>query len=69
MAEEDYSKSISYKKFSKHKNEHDEFIKKFSDIDFSVVDTNQDTYLMKVIEFVAKSIEHHILIEDLKYLQ
>jgi hemerythrin len=69
VREEDYLDRISYKEFLKHKNEHKKFINEFSNVDLSSADSNQDKYLQHVIEFVFKWIDHHILMEDLKYLQ
>jgi hemerythrin len=66
-AEEEYMMKIGYRKFLSHKVQHDEFIKKISDIDFSRVDDSQNSYLMELLEFVYQWIDQHILKTDKQY--
>lgn len=62
--EEEYQQKIGYKKFFTHKVEHDDFVAKMNEIDFSVVDENHDQYLLDILEFVVKWIDGHILEKD-----
>lgn len=62
--EEEYMKSISYKKFFSQKVSHNEFIQTINNIDFGKIDQNQDEYIMELLGFVAKWIDEHILKED-----
>ncbi|MDW8801355.1 hemerythrin family protein [Clostridium sp. A1-XYC3] len=62
--EEEYMVSIGYKKILSHKVEHDDFIKKFDDIDFNRIDYGQNEYIMEMLEFIYKWIDEHILIKD-----
>ncbi|MNP86076.1 Bacteriohemerythrin [compost metagenome] len=59
--------SIKYKKFFSHKVEHDEFIKKLDDIDLNHLDTEQDKYLLNLLDFVVKWLITHIIEKD-KYI-
>ncbi|MBB6217786.1 hemerythrin [Anaerosolibacter carboniphilus] len=67
--EEAYMASIGYRKFLSHKVEHDDFIKKFEDLDLENVDHRQDQYIMELLEFVFKWIEDHILVKDKLYTE
>lgn len=62
--EEEYQQKIGYKRYFTHKVEHDDFIAKMNEIDFSVVDEDHDQYLMDILEFVVKWIDEHILEKD-----
>ncbi len=67
-SEEEYMISIGYKKFLSHKVEHDEFIKKITNIDFKSIDEDQDKYLLETLEFVVSWISGHILGRDKFYV-
>jgi hemerythrin len=62
--EEEYMKSIGYKKFFSQKVSHNDFIQTINNIDFDKIDQNQDEYIMELLGFVAKWIDEHILKED-----
>lgn len=63
-SEEEYLLKIGYTKFFSHKVEHDDFIKKFNEIDFNRIDDGQNQYIMELLEFIFKWIDEHILIKD-----
>lgn len=63
-SEEEYLLKSGFKGFLSHKVEHDEFIKKFNDIDFNHIDVSQDEYIMGIMAFIYKWIDEHILIKD-----
>ncbi|MDP4145138.1 MAG: bacteriohemerythrin [Bacillota bacterium] len=63
-AEEEYLIKTGYKGFFAHKVEHDDFIKKFNDIDLRYIDNGQDKYMLEMLEFIFKWIDEHILIKD-----
>ena len=63
-SEEEYMLSIGYKRFLSQKVEHDDFIKKFKDIDLNIIDENQDKYIIETLEFVINWITNHILSKD-----
>lgn len=65
--EEEYMKSIGYRKYLSHKVEHDDFVAKIKGIDFEKVDENQEEYLRNIIGFVFDWITNHILIRDKGY--
>lgn len=62
--EEDYMLSIGYKRFLSQKIEHDEFIKKINDIDLSKVDSDQDGYILSILEFIINWTSEHIILKD-----
>lgn len=63
--EEEYMKSIGYKRMFTQKIEHDNFIKKLNDIDLSKVDENQDEYILNILEFLNNWLVEHILEKDI----
>lgn len=63
-AEEAYQLKIGYKKYLSHKVEHDDFVNKINNIDFSKIDENQDLYILELLDFVVEWIDHHILEKD-----
>lgn len=63
--EEEYMKSINYKRMFTQKIEHDQFIKKLNDIDISKIDENQDQYILSILELINKWLVEHILEKDL----
>jgi hemerythrin len=66
-SEEEYMLSVGYRKFLSHKVEHDDFIKKFSDIDFDSIDEGQNEYIRELLEFIFRWISGHILKRDMDY--
>ncbi len=67
--EEDYMKSIGYRRFLSHKVEHDDFIQRINETDLRKIDENQEQYLIDTLEFVVAWIEHHILGVDKKIVE
>ncbi|WP_238881245.1 bacteriohemerythrin [Clostridium sp. YIM B02551] len=67
-AEEEYLKSIGYKKLFTHKMEHDYFIDKISSVDLSKIDSNQDKYITEILDFMVQWIKEHILDKDKEYV-
>ncbi|KYH28212.1 bacteriohemerythrin [Clostridium colicanis] len=63
-AEEEYMKSINYKRMFTQKIAHDAFIKKINDIDFSKIDENQDEYILSILKFLNDWLVEHILKSD-----
>jgi hemerythrin len=63
-SEEEYLLETGYKGFFAHKVEHDDFIKKFNDIDLTRIDNRQDAYIMELMNFLSDWITEHILIKD-----
>ncbi|MCM0647099.1 bacteriohemerythrin [Clostridium swellfunianum] len=63
-SEEEYLLKIGYKGFLAHKVEHDDFIKKFNDIDLRRIDNGQDSYIMDIMSFLSDWISEHILVKD-----
>ncbi|WP_422446740.1 bacteriohemerythrin [Thermoanaerobacterium sp. DL9XJH110] len=63
-SEEEYMKSIGYRRFLSHKVEHDDFIEKINSVDFSKIDSNQDKYILDLLEFIVNWIDKHILGRD-----
>lgn len=66
--EEEILLNAKYKKFFSHKIEHDDFIKKFNDIDLKKVDNGQDEYIKETFDFVLDWIVNHILKTDMYYV-
>ncbi|MEG0771922.1 bacteriohemerythrin [Clostridium sp.] len=66
--EEDYMLGIGYKKFLSHKIEHDDFIRKINDVDYSLIDEGQNEYILELLQFVHKWICEHILVKDQSYV-
>ena len=67
--EEDYMKSIGYRKFLSHKVQHDDFIQRINETDLRQIDENQEQYLIETLEFVVVWIENHILGVDKKIVE
>ncbi|WP_410506391.1 bacteriohemerythrin [Haloimpatiens sp. FM7315] len=63
-SEEEYMKKIKYKKLISHKVEHDCFVKKIKEIDLNKIDSNQDKYILEILNFVVEWISHHIITQD-----
>jgi len=67
--EENYMKSIGYRRFLSHKVQHDDFIQKINETDLNKLDENQEQYLIDTLEFVVDWIEKHILGVDKRIVQ
>jgi hemerythrin len=63
-SEEEYMKSIGYKKFLSHKVEHDDFIERVNSLNFLEIDEDQDKYILSILDFVVSWISDHILQRD-----
>jgi hemerythrin len=63
-AEEEYMKSINYKRMFTQKVEHDAFIKKIKDVDFSKIDQNQDEYIISILQLLNDWLTGHIFEND-----
>ncbi|MBV7274601.1 bacteriohemerythrin [Clostridium thailandense] len=68
-AEEKYLLDIGYKKFLSHKVQHEEFIKDLKNANLKKIDTNQDEYIMEILEFFVRWISGHILATDMDYVK
>jgi len=66
-SEEEYMKSIEYRKLFSHKVEHDDFIEKINNVDLDKVDLDHQQYLLEILEFVVNWISVHILETDKAY--
>ncbi len=62
--EEEYMKSIGYKRFLSQKAAHNEFIEKMQNIDFTQIDNDQNEYLMGILDFVCDWLVQHIIRAD-----
>lgn len=65
--EEKLMKENGYTEFDRHKNQHDEFIRKIKSISSDDIDMKQKKVTMDLIVFIANWIEKHILGMDMKY--
>lgn len=63
-AEEEYMKSIGYRKFLSQKAAHNEFLEKMESIDINQIDNGQNKYLIGILDFVCEWLVEHILKED-----
>lgn len=63
-AEEEYMLSIRYKKFFEHKLKHEDFIGKIDSIDYSIIDHDQQSHLLKLLKFVADWLVDHVIKVD-----
>lgn len=63
--EEEYMKSINYKKLFSQVIEHEEFMKKVNSVNFSSIDHDQNEALMKILQFLSNWLTEHILEKDL----
>jgi hemerythrin len=66
--EEAYLASIGYKKLFTHKMQHDSFMEKVNNINLKEIDTNQDKYILEILDFIVKWIQEHILDKDKEYI-
>ena len=63
-SEEEYMKSIGYKKLLSHKVFHDDFLEKIKSFDLEKIDENQDQAIIEILDFVVNWIDKHILTVD-----
>jgi len=63
-AEEEYMKSINYKRIFSQKISHDDFIKKLNDIDLEHVDENQEQAILDILQFLNDWLVDHIFHSD-----
>ena len=63
-SEEDYMRSIGYKKFLSQKVAHNDFLEKMNNIDIKQIDNDQNEYLIGILDFVSEWLVEHILKED-----
>ncbi len=63
-AEEEYMKSINYKRMFTQKVEHDAFIKRIKDVDFSKIDEDQDEYIISILQLLNDWLTGHIFEND-----
>lgn len=66
-SEEEYMKSIGYRKFFSHKVEHDDFIDKINHVDMEQMDMDHEQYLLDIMDFILNWISQHILDTDKAY--
>ncbi len=62
--EEEYMKSIGYKKFLSHKVAHTDFLDKMENIDLNKIDNGHNEYLLSILDFVCLWLVEHIMKED-----
>ncbi|WP_186429099.1 bacteriohemerythrin [Clostridium sp. BSD9I1] len=63
-AEEEYMKSINYKRMFTQKVEHDAFIKRINDVNFSKIDEDQDEYIISILQLLNDWLTGHIFSND-----
>ena len=63
-AEEEYMRSIGYKRFFSHKVAHTDFLDKISFIDIEKIDNGHNEYLLGILDFVCVWLVEHIMKED-----
>ncbi|MHB8065963.1 MAG: bacteriohemerythrin [Ruminiclostridium sp.] len=65
--EEEYMKSIGYRKYFTHKVEHEDFVEKINNVDMDKIDQDHEQYLLELMNFVVDWIAKHILETDKAY--
>ncbi len=63
-AEEEYMKSIGYKKLLSQKVAHNDFLEKMQSIDMDKIDNGHNEYLIEMLDFVCEWLVQHIVKED-----
>jgi hemerythrin len=63
-AEEKYMESINYKRMFTQKVEHEAFIKRIKDVDFSKIDQDQDEYIISILQLLNDWLTGHIFEND-----
>ena len=64
QSEEEYMRSIGYKKFLSQKVAHNDFVAKMESIDIEQIDNGHNEYLIGMLEFVSEWLVEHIIKED-----
>lgn len=62
--EEEYMKSIHYKKLLSQIVEHRDFIEQLDSLDLATIDANQDQTIIDLLEFLNSWLVHHICESD-----
>ena len=62
--EEEYMKSINYKKMFSQIIEHKEFVEKLEELDIDSFDENSDEVISEILEFLTSWLVNHILYSD-----
>lgn len=65
--EEEYMKSIGYKRVLSHKVLHDDFIERINNVNLNAIDENQSKYILETLDFIVSWIGEHILGNDKLY--
>lgn len=65
--EEEYMKSIGYKRLLSHKVLHDDFIERINNVNLNAIDENQSKYILETLDFIVSWIGEHILGNDKLY--
>ncbi len=63
-AEEEYMKSIGYKRLLSQIAAHHDFLEKMAAIDLTKIDNGQNQYLLEMLDFVCNWLVNHIIKED-----
>lgn len=63
--EEAYMEEIGFKRMFTQKVEHQEFIKKLDSMDLSLIDKNQDQYILNILQFLSDWLVEHIQEKDM----
>lgn len=66
--EEELLLKMKYKKFLSHKIEHNIYIERFNNIDYSKIDAGQDEYIVELLNILSDWISNHILSNDMDYV-
>ena len=64
--EEEYMERIQYERRFSERYQHLRFIQKLSEIDLDTLDENQQEYLLKILDFLARWLYDHIKGRDCK---
>lgn len=62
--EEEYMKSINYKRILSQKVAHDDFIEKINSYDSEIIDMNQKESLLELLEYLTTWLVNHIYKQD-----
>ena len=62
--EEEYMERIQYERRFSERYQHLRFIQKLSEIDLDAIDENQQEYLLKILDFLARWLFGHIKLMD-----
>ena len=62
--EEEYMRSINYKRFFSHKIEHQAFLEKIQDFNLERIDEDQKKTCLELLDFVSNWLVEHILRND-----